>query len=118
MTERAEEIAKFLDISIEEAKQIIADDNAIDKGEKLFEQTEEQKKNTKKATAIGTKKTVYNFKQRQRKEDNEKRELINAIYELLGTYPTNNLTMSNPEREINFTYKDRKFKIVLSAPRS
>jgi hypothetical protein len=31
---------------------------------------------------------------------------------------TADFEMTNPEREINFTYNGRKFKIVLSAPRS
>ncbi len=40
---QVEKLMRLLNISEEEALQVIADDKAIDKGEKLFEQTKEQK---------------------------------------------------------------------------
>jgi hypothetical protein len=40
-----------LDISEQEALELIEDDEKIDKGEKLFELTDEQKANSKKARA-------------------------------------------------------------------
>ena len=45
---QVEKLMRLLDISEEEALQVIADDKAIDKGEKLFEQTKEQKAVSKK----------------------------------------------------------------------
>jgi hypothetical protein len=45
-----EKLMKNLGISREEALQVIADDKAIDKGEKLFELSAEQKKAAKQAT--------------------------------------------------------------------
>ena len=49
MTKQVENLMKALDITEEEALQVIADDKAIDKGEKLFELSAEQEKASKKA---------------------------------------------------------------------
>ena len=48
---------KTLDITREEAEQLIADDEAIDKGAKLFELDKEAEKASKKARSVGTKTT-------------------------------------------------------------
>ena len=117
MTERAEEIAKLLDISIEEAKQIIADDDAIDKGEKLFELSDEQKQAEKKARQADRTPTVYKFQKRERKADEDKAKLMNALFTaILPMCDTYEVT--NAEREFLFTYNGKKYKVVLSAPRS
>ena len=50
-----EKLMKNLGISREEALQVIADDKAIDKGEKLFELSAEQKKAAKQATRADNK---------------------------------------------------------------
>ena len=50
-----EKLMKNLGISEEEALQVLADDKAIDKGEKLFELSEEQKKVAKKMTNFDSK---------------------------------------------------------------
>ena len=61
--------------------------------------------------------TVYNFSTRERKADNDKGELIAMLVESL-TPKVDNLVIENKERELTFSFNDRKFKIVLSAPRS
>lgn len=112
---------KTLDISRDEALEIIADDEQIDKGVKLFEQTKEQKQASKKYTKVSKevkavnaygKKTTVN-----RKADLDKRKLIEILAESLGQLEINH-DVTNIEREILLTYNDRKFKIVLSAPRT
>lgn len=115
---REEEIAKLLSISIDEAKEVLECDKRIDKGEKLFEQTDAQKKVAKEMSATGAKKpTVYKFEQKkERKVDNEKLVLINALVETLETCGAQIVSTIN-EREINFTQNGKKYKIVLSAPR-
>ena len=76
MDEQIDKLVDKLGISIEEAKQLIADDKAIDQGADLFPQTAEQKKVSKKMTITGTRKTtVYDFKNRQRKPDEEKEDI-------------------------------------------
>lgn len=100
-----------------EALQVISDDREIDKGKKLFELSDEQKINAKKARAVGrkpnSKPTV-----RERKADSDKRKLIEILRTALVADDISDVEISNIEREINFKFNNRKFKIVLSAPRS
>jgi hypothetical protein len=109
-------LMKSLDVSRDEAIQIIKDDEDIDDGKKLFELTPEQEKNSKKARQVsrGASKTPV---KRERKADNDKRELINTLNNAILSVGTD-IQVTNIEREIIFKYNNRKFKIVLSAPRT
>lgn len=116
-------IAKYmesLDITREEAIQLIADDVAVDKGAILFPLTAEQEKEAKKARQADRKPTVYNFdtSKRKRAENTSKRFLIENLTDALQKAECTNLEVTNPEREIIFFYDGVKYKIVLSAPRS
>lgn len=106
-----------LGMSEDEIKQVLEDDKKIDKGEKLFELTAEQKAVEKKAKNAGTRTTVYQFKKRERKADNDKREIIQCLDDALCCL-VDDVEVINPEREILFIYNDKKYKVVLSAPRS
>ena len=122
-TEREKLIAKhisLLGISREEAEQLVADDEAIDKGAKLFELSAEQEKASKKARAIGTKTTTKTTTtKRERKADNDKAMLIDEIKQAIeGLDCVEGVEVTNAEREMLFHCNGRKFKIVLSAPRS
>ena len=105
----------------EEAKEVISADKAIDKGEKLFELTEGQKQVEKKYKNTHTRmvKTAYGQTQtKERKTDTDKRMLIDALAEKLENYAdSGKVNITNAEREIELMFHDRKFKIVLSAPR-
>lgn len=120
-TEREKLIAKhisLLGISQEEAEQLVADDEAIDKGAKLFELSAEQEKASKKARAIGTR-TTPTVTKRERKADNDKAMLIDEIKQAIeGLDCVEGVEVTNAEREMLFHCNGRKFKIVLSAPRS
>lgn len=123
-SEREKLIAKhmsLLGISREEAEQLVADDEAIDKGAKLFELSAEQEKASKKARAIGTKTTTTTktTTKRERKADNDKAMLIDEIKQALeGLESVEGIEVTNAEREMIFHCNGRKFKVVLSAPRS
>lgn len=107
-----------LDLTEEEAKELLADDEKIDKGEKLFELTAEQKANSKKARQTGTRIQTAPTK-RERKEDADKRFLIEILYKTLADNTNDaEVNITNPERQIDFTHNGRKFRVVLSAPRS
>lgn len=110
-----------LGLTDEETKEVISADKAIDKGEKLFELTEEQKQVEKKYknTHTRTVKTAYGQTQtKERKTDTDKRMLIDALAEKLENYAdSGKVNITNAEREIELMFHDRKFKIVLSAPR-
>ena len=123
-SEKEKLIAKhmsLLGISREEAEQLVADDEAIDKGAKLFELTAEQEKASKQARKADRAPTVYKLDntagKRSKKEDADKATLLNALFTaILPMCDTYEVT--NAEREFCFTYHERKFKVVLSAPRS
>ena len=110
-----------LGMTEDEIKQVLADDKRIDKGEKLFELSAEQEKASKQARQADRKPTVYKLDntagKRSKKEDTDKAPLMNAlvtaILPMCDTYE-----VTNAEREFVFTYHGRKFKVVLSAPRS
>lgn len=101
----------------EEALQIIADDKRIDRGEKLFELTDEQKQASKKARQAQRVPTVIKFTQRERKAKPEKADLCSAMMEGLKSLPIADLKVANPEREFSFTLDGVAYKVVLSCPR-
>ena len=119
--ERVMTCARILGLSIEEATEMLADDERIDRGEKLFELSPEQKKASKTARQAPRKVDAYGkTTTRERKADNDKHDLIQLIAKALWNSPdfVSQFEVTNPEREITLTANGRKFKIVLSAPRS
>ena len=119
MDKQVEKLMKALDITEEEALQVIADDKAIDKGEKLFELSAEQKKASKSARQGDRKPTVYKFdtSKRKRPENVGKRTLIETIQNALAELGADGMEVTNPERELNFSVDGVKYKVVLSCPR-
>ncbi len=113
---------KTLDITREEAEQLIADDEAIDKGAKLFELDKEAEKASKKARSVGTKtttKATTTKKPREKKADNDKAMLMETLQSALGELAeVSDIDVTNAEREMVFFCNGRKFKVVLSAPRT
>lgn len=121
MEEKISNLMKLLDISREEALDIIKCDEEIEHNKKMdFDLTAEQEKNAKKMRTTGQRAVdAYGkVRTRERKADPDKRFLIECINKALENAVVDNLDVTNIEREINFKYNDRKFKIVLSAPRT
>lgn len=115
---RIQMLMELLEISREEAIDVIKKDEEIDKGVKHFELSAEQKKAEKKMRG-GAKSAVNAYGKRtevKRKADNDKAELMQKLFDLISESCTE-VELTNPEREINFKMNGRKFKIVLSAPR-
>lgn len=112
---------ELLDISREEAIQMLEDDRRIDKGEKLFTLTPEQEKASKKARQADRKKktTVYKFDTSKRKkpENKGKQAIITALTKSVENMGAENLDVTNNEREFFFELNGTKYKIVLSMPR-
>lgn len=118
MNKRLFQLMQTLDISEQEALELIEDDEKIEKGEKLFELTDEQKANSKKARQTGTR-TQTTPTKRERKEDTDKRFLISILYKALADNTNDAVVeITNAERQIDFEHNGRKFRVVLSAPRS
>lgn len=118
MEKKIESLMKNLGCDYETAKQVLLDDERIDKGEKLFEQTAEQKAVSKKYRQGDRKPTVYKLETRERKADADKRQLIALLCASVGEVADNEPTVTNIERQIDFEFKGRKFRVVLSAPRN
>ena len=114
------DLAKTLNITLEEAKQLQETDKAIDRGEKLFELPPELEAGAKKARRADRKK-VETVK-RERKPDEDKRELIQYLEGKLEDahhydMDLDNITITNPEREMEFTYNGIKYRLTLMRPR-
>ena len=115
---RIDELSKILDITQAEVLEMLKDDERIDKGEKLFELDAELEKGAKKARQAPRNANSTPTK-RERKADTDKGFLIGLIKDALNECgEIVNLTIVNQERELTFELNDRKFKVVLSAPRS
>jgi hypothetical protein len=121
-----------LTISREDAIQLLKDDEVIDRlkdSEVNNDLTPEQKATVKKARQADRAPTVNKFTKRERKKDNVKADIVNLVFNALQNevatdssevlhIDAQNIEITNPERELTFTVDGRKFKIVLSAPRS
>lgn len=109
-------LMKQLDISRDEAIEVLKEDSEIDKGAELFELTPEQKQVEKKMRQADRKVTAYNWKPRERKPNEPKRLLINKLADALR-FSTTNLVVTNQERQLDFEFQGVRYRIVLSAPR-
>ena len=120
MNEQVQKLMNLLDISEAEALQVIEDDKRIDRGEKLFEQTAEQKAASKVYRQADREKKpiLLDSKPRERKADNDKRYLLSLLEEAVCGISETLVEVINPERELVFHYNGKKYKITLSAPRS
>ena len=104
-----------------EIQQVLEDDKRIDHGENLFPLTAEQEKASKQARKADRAPTVYKLDntagKRSKKADSDKAELLNALFTAILPM-CDSYEVANAEREFSFMYHNRKFKVVLSAPRS
>lgn len=117
MSKQVEAMRK-LGMSKEEIADVLESDKRIDKGEKLFELDPELEKGAKKARQADRKPTAYNFQKRERKADTGKRDLISALVDAVAPLADGEVEVTNIEREFVFAVDGRKYKVVLSAPRS
>ena len=117
MTDK-EKALKNLGLTDEEIADVLETDRRIDKGEKLFELPKELEKGAKKARMSGNC-NGYTKTVREKKEDRQKRFIIETISRALTDHLGGSIhQVTNPEREILVEYCNRKFKIVLSCPRT
>lgn len=116
-----QELMELLQCTEEQAKQVIESDKQVDKmtvRECESDLTQEQKASAKKARQGDRKPTVYNFNTRERKADADKRQLIALLCATVGEIADSEPTVTNAERQIDFEFRGRKFRVVLSAPRN
>ena len=112
-----QKIMRVLEVSEKEAEEILAYDNAVDSGVKTqYDLTKEQEKETRKYRQADRKHTSYNFSKRERKPNATKGGLIQELYKFLSEkseFSTENVTITNKERQIAFQIGDDKFELTL-----
>lgn len=114
---QVELLMKCLDITEQEAIQVLNDDKAIDRGEKLFEQTPEQKANSKKYTKVGikTNKKPDNMTDKPKKVDKNKLD----TFDLFVNFAKENGTVEIVKENAEFTViiNEQKYRIKLTKAR-
>lgn len=117
-TKQKEKLMQILKCSEAEAIEIMTSDKRIDQGEKLFELDPELEAGAKKARQADRKPTER--KPREKKQDADKQALIEQMICALEVSPTNvrDVEIINIEREFSFMYNGKKYKVVMSCPRS
>ena len=114
MTDK-EKALKNLGLTDEEIADVIETDKRIDKGEKFFELDKKLEKGAKKARSAGNC-NGYTKANREKKADPDKGKLIADLLD--GIPYAENVEIANREREFTFEYKGKKYKVVLSCPRT
>ena len=117
MEEKIQKLMKSLNISREEANDLIEEDKRIERGEKLYELDPELEKGAKKARQADRKKSDTPTK-RERKPKPEKAEICSAMMDGLAELGVADFNITNPEREFLFTHNGTKYKVTLACPRS
>ena len=115
MTDK-EKALKNLGLTNEEIADVLETDRRIDKGEKLFDLPKELEKGAKKARMSGNC-NGYTKTAREKKVDEDKKFIMETLELALTNFVDNEKTV-NPEREMTFEYKGKKYKVVLSCPRT
>ena len=114
-----EQMAAKLKISVAEAAKLIEFDKKIDRGEKLFELSADQKEAVKAMTRADSK--PHGTHNRERKPDEDKQTLVEYLRRALDdAFPVliaDDIFITNPERELEFVYNGRKYRLTLACPR-
>lgn len=104
-----------LDLTREEAIEMLQEDEEIDRGADPHPLTAEQEKASKAARIVSTGPRTAPVK-RERKPNEAKREIIQVLDEAL-TDIADDVTVTNIERQIDFVLDGVRYRVVLSAPR-
>lgn len=119
MAENAQVAAlRKLGLTDEEITEVLTDDKKVDRGEKLWELTDEQKKVAKAMTVSDTKTkkapTVYKFeKKTNRKENTTKSAIIAEIADFLNEKGYDLVEITNKERQIAFKVGENDYELTL-----
>ena len=114
MEEKIQKLMKSLNISREEAIELMEEDKRIDKGERLYELDPELEKGAKKARQADRKQTTT---KREKKPKPEKEEICSAMMNGLRELGVEDFEIINPEREFIFFKDGAKYKVTLACPR-
>ena len=111
---RVARLMKLGRYTLEECKQLVLDDEKVDKGEPLpWDLTKEQKANQKKALSTGTR-TQKEPVKRTKKDNPTKKSIIDEIVAMLGENDQySEIVVVNGERQIAFSVGESKFELTL-----
>jgi hypothetical protein len=112
-------LIRKLGLTYAEAEQVVLDDKAIEKGEKLFELTEEQKKVVKKMTNYDSKNLKKETKRMTNRTKNAtKGAIIAEIAQFLAENGYENVEITNKERQIALKVGEIAFELTLVQKRA
>lgn len=111
---QVEKLMRLLKCSEEEALQIIADDKAIDRGERMsFDLSKEEEKQAKKYANTGTRQTNGAKTERKRKENPTKATVIAELAQFLAENGYEMVEITNKERQIAFKVGENAYELTL-----
>ena len=114
MNNRLETIMRNLKCSKAEAEQILADDKAIDRGERMdFDLSPEAEKQAKKYANTGTRQANGQKTERKRKENPTKATVIAEIAQFLTENGYEMVEILNKERQIGFKVDENTYELTL-----
>ncbi len=109
---------RALGITRKEAEDLVEDDEAVDRGEEMpWDLTAEQMKNARKAANATTRKASTTPTKRTKKDNPDKKYLIDALFRGLPKDEIENLKIVNDERSFDFTYNGVNYSVSLTAHR-
>lgn len=112
---QVQKLMRILNCSEEEALQVLADDKAIDQGQRMsFDLSAEEEKKAKKYANTGTRKASNTPK--VRKENPTKSGIITEIATFLmenSDFSPENVEITNKERQIAFKIGDTAYELTL-----
>lgn len=110
---QVERIMRSLGVTEAEAKTILAEDKAIDRGERMdFDLSPEAEKEAKKMANVGTRKTASEPVERKRKENFTKANVISEVAKFLENLGEN-VQITNKERQIAFSIDSEDYEFTL-----
>lgn len=114
--ENQREKLRRLGYSPPEIESIISADRAIDRGEKLFELTPQQKKVEKEMRQAGRAPTTYKFENRAHKADEMKKCILSQLVKAIEPNCDAAPEIVNSEREFTFFYSGKKIQGCVVMP--
>lgn len=108
------EAMRKLGMSEEEIAEVLADDKAIDRGERMdFDLDPEAEKRAKKYANTGTRTVKEGKTERKRKENPTKSAVIAEIAEFLAKKGYESVEITNKERQIAFKIGENAYELTL-----
>jgi hypothetical protein len=112
-----ERIMKILNVSPQEADEILAYDKLVDQGKPTpYDLSKEEEKKLRKYRQADRKPTAYKFDKRERKPNATKGGLIQELFEFLSgasSFATENVEITNKERQVRFSIGEDTFELTL-----